>query len=409
MIKSAYEEVSDYLLSRVSDPTKYRGMHLAQHQRLPFFKFEAFVQAIFNVAGEQSFIEPSGDDPSPTWKNHKITDPRRAPAGMSPSDCKTYWNILDEIARSGVDGVGASFNSLKKNTFPNFEAMEILHRFPAGEGGAVKTAKLTDYAIEFVSGSNRKKTAIYSNAMQKILAPLFEVLDLALERFDSINVYEMMLFLTDNYIEIDKRVNLLGRYKVLKRLQIIKLHAEIQEVMQKKMGGHVPKKEKLDWHNWWNESKQMIGMLSVVVGYSVLNNEILMKAGDARQEQFLRVRSQLVKTKSLEWHGLVAKNGWELHHIVPIEYAASSNDLKKIDDKRNMLYIPATIHRSIPNNSNLMVQLDFNQTHLVLSNPLDAKGKPKIEVQWPLDAGVDPDNFKEMVKYNRSLLGLIIA
>lgn len=219
----------------------------------------------------------------------------------------------------------------------------------------------------------------------------------------------MMLFLTDETKSVEERVNLLGRYKLLKRLQTIKLHTDIQELMNKKMGPDIPKKEKLDWHNWWNESKQMLGMLSTVLGYAVLNNDIVMRAGDARQEQFNRTRSQLVKTQSLDWHGLEAKSGWELHHIIPVEYAASSSDFKKIDDKRNMLYIPSSVHKSIPNSSNLMVKLDINKTHVVLSNPLNSNGEPKKEIQWPKEAGVISDNFKEMIEYNKSLLGLIIA
>ena len=408
MINVAYKEVSDYLMKRVSDPSKYRGMHLAQHQRLPIEKFEVIVRAIYTVVGEGNFVEPSGDDPNPN-RTHKLGDARRAPAGMTLKECSNYWEILDEIARAEVEGVGASFNSLKKNTFPNLEKMGILYRVEPDSAGEVKTAKLSKYAIEFLKGSNRQKVVVYSNAMQKILSPLLEVLDLALERFDSVNVYEMMLFLTDGSKGIEERVNLLGRYKLLKRLQTIKLHTDIQELMSKKMGSHIPKKEKLDWHNWWNESKQMLGMLSTVVGYSVLNDDIVMRAGDARQELFNRTRSQLVKTQSLEWHGLVAKSGWELHHIVPVEYAASSSDLRKIDDKRNMLYIPRSVHRSIPNSSNLMVQLDINKTHVVLRNPLSKNGKPNMEIQWPNEAGVISDNFEEMIKYNESLLDLIIA
>ena len=408
MINAAYNEVKDYLVRRISDSSKYRGMHLAQHQRLPIEKFEVIVRAIFDVVGEEKFVEPSGDDPSPK-RTHKLGDARRAPAGMSLEECDNYWKILDQIAGAEVEGVGASFNSLKKNTFPNLEKMEILQRIPPGSAGGVKTAKLTEYAIEFLRGSNREKVVVYSNAMQKILSDLLEVLDLALERFDSVNVYEMMLFLTDGRIRPDVRVNLLGRYKVLKRLQTIQLHTDIQNLMSKKMGQHIPKKEKLDWHNWWNESKQMLGMLSTVVGYSVLNDEIVMRAGDARKEQFDRTRSQAVRTQSLSWHGLEAKNGWELHHIIPIEYATSSRDLTKIDDKRNMLYIPSAVHGKIPNRSNLMVQLDINKTHVVLRNPLNSNGKPKMEILWPHEAGVSPENFDEMIKYNKSLLDLIIA
>jgi len=197
MIKAAQKEVSDYLVSRIGNPTSYRGMHLVQHQRLPIEKFETILQAVFNIAGNDIFIEPSGDDPVPS-RTHQLNDARRTPSGMSLEDCKSYWDMLDEIARINVAGVGASFNSLKKNTFPNLEAMGIMYRFPPGASGGLKTAKLSEYAIEFLNGSPRQRMVVYSNAMQKILAPLLEVLDRALERFDSVNVYEMMLFLTDD-------------------------------------------------------------------------------------------------------------------------------------------------------------------------------------------------------------------
>lgn len=54
MINAAYNEVKDYLVRRISDSSKYRGMHLAQHQRLPIEKFEVIVRAIYDVMGEEN-------------------------------------------------------------------------------------------------------------------------------------------------------------------------------------------------------------------------------------------------------------------------------------------------------------------------------------------------------------------
>jgi hypothetical protein len=328
---------------------------------------------------------------------------------MSEKECRMYWDILDEIARMDVKDVGASFNSLKKNTFPNLEKMGILQRIPRAQQGEAKTAKLTAEALKFINGNGRERVKIYSEATEKLLVPVFEVLDTALSRFDSVNVYELMLFLTDNQTDIANRVKNLSKYKRLKRLQIVRLHDEIKKAMDKKMGSNIPKKEKLDWHNWWNESKQIIAMLRDVVGYSVVNDDLVMKPGAAKVEVFTKVRSQKVKNDSLQWQGLSVINGWELHHIVPIDYAVSSKDLEMIDDKRNLLYIPQSIHRRIPNTANLQVQFSYDATHVILKNPLSLDGKPLIEIAWPRDSGVAQENLEAMVKYNQKLLDLVIA
>jgi hypothetical protein len=403
-----YDEVLKYLQKRISNPTTYRGMHLAQHQRLWIEKFDVIVGSIYKVAGETAFIEPAGDDPIPS-RTHKYGSPRRTPASMSEKECRMYWDILDEIARMDVKDVGASFNSLKKNTFPNLEKMGILQRIPRAQQGEAKTAKLTPEALKFINGNGRERVKIYSEATEKLLVPVFEVLDTALSRFDSVNVYELMLFLTDNQTDIANRVKNLSKYKRLKRLQIVRLHDEIKKAMDKKMGSNIPKKEKLDWHNWWNESKQIIAMLRDVVGYSVVNDDLVMKPGAAKVEVFTKVRSQKVKNDSLQWQGLSVINGWELHHIVPIDYAVSSKDLEMIDDKRNLLYIPQSIHRRIPNTANLQVQFSYDATHVILKNPLSLDGKPLIEIAWPRDSGVAQENLEAMVKYNQKLLDLVIA
>ena len=195
----------------------------------------------------------------------------------------------------------------------------------------------------------------------------------------------------------------------MKKLQVIELHDSIQTRMNRSMGSNVAKIDKLDWHNWWNESRQMTDMLETVVGFNVYQDDQIMKAGNAEAIVFSASRSQNVRREALSWHSLTSKEDWDLHHILPVEYATSSSDLKQIDDKRNLLYIPSSIHKTIPNTSNRMVQFTYDATHVILRNPLTTDGKPLKEIAWPRDAGVNQNNLQEMVIYNKKLLELVIA
>lgn len=404
-----YSEVENYLNNRISDSKSYRGMHLAQHNRLPIEKLIVILQSIRNAVGNSWFVEPASDDPAPTRK-HDPLQPRRIPSGMTSQDCDEYYLILDEIYNAKVDKVSATFNSLKKNIFPNLEGMGLLERDDSGQrGGGNKKARITPVAINFLEGNERTQKKIFSECNERILKPIVEILDVVLEKFDTVNVYEMMLFLTDESIKLERKMELISKYKSMKKLQVIELHNSIQTRMNRSMGVNVAKIDKLDWHNWWNESRQMTDMLETVVGFNVYQNDQIMKAGNAEAVVFSANRSQNIRREALSWHSLTSKDSWDLHHILPVEYATSSSDLKQIDDKRNLLYIPSSIHKTIPNTSNRMVQFTYDATHVILRNPLTTDGKPLKEIAWPRDAGVDQNNLHEMVIYNKKLLELVIA
>jgi hypothetical protein len=404
-----YEDVREYLHRRVSDSTTYRGMHLVQHQRLPEDKLFVILKSIHDAVGESSFVEPANDDPSPTGKSHQLGDPRRTPRGNTAEECIAYWDILDNIAAANVDDVGATFNSLKKNTFPNLEGMKLLIRTPGLTKNHPKKAQLSPIAVKFIFSQPRERTRIFSECNENVLKPMINVLDITLQKFDTVSVYEMMLFLTDENLSTQNRIELLGKYKRLKTLQIIQLHKDLQSYMANKMGPNVAKVDKLDWHNWWNESKQITQMLNTVIGFNVYQNELIMKAGNAEATSFTANRLASVKKEALIWHSVEPRENWDLHHILPVEYATGSADLRHIDDKRNLLYIPSSIHRKIPNTSNLMVEFTFDALNVYLQNPLVEGKEPRLAIAWPRDAAVNKLNLDSMVDYNKKLLELVIA
>jgi len=408
MISQNFDEVEKYLRRRLSDSTGYRGMHLAQHNRLPIEKLTVILESIKIASGGDWFIEPSSDDPAPTRKHDPLVS-RRIPKGMNPADCEVYYAILDQIVFSDIQGVTATFNSLKKNIFPNLEGMGLLIRDASEKvKTSVKKAKLSEVGIHFLRSNDREMQKVFSSCNEKILKPMVEVLDSALARFDTISVYEMMLFLTDENTTVPARLDMVAKYKRLKKVQVIQLHETIKNVMSKRMGANVSKVEKLDWHNWWNESRQITDMLETVIGFNVYQDEQIMKAGNAAAISFNRIRSQMVKREALAWHSLQVKPDWQLHHILPLEYATSNAELSKFDSKENLLYIPAHLHRKIPRTSNLSIKFSYDATHVFLSNPLSPNGNPSKEYAWPREAGVAEQNMISMADYNKNLLDFII-
>jgi len=400
-----FDYVETYLQSRIQDSKSYRGVHLQQHNRLPQAKLEVLLTAIYNTVGAESFIEPSGDDPAPS-RSHKVGDPWRYPKGNLPGDCSNYWEILDAIAGADVSDVSASFNSLKKNHFPNLEAMGLLSRIE-GTHDSPKRAQLTDRAVEYLQANKRQRSKIFADASEKPLAPFIERLDPLLERFNIISVYEVMLFVSDFTLELDECETLIYNYKRLKQIQKLELHESIQKQMQRRMGPDVPKRQKLDWHNWLNQAQQILDHLQVVTGFVVYQNEVVMRSGDAFAASFSARRSQTVKAEAMDWHSLDKVDGWELHHVLPIDYATSEAELDRIDSKENLIYISKEAHRKFPTRSNRTVKLKFSEGCVTVFNPASRDQLPEVTLVIDVDIRLDMDNLPAMLEYNEMLLDFI--
>jgi hypothetical protein len=167
------------------------------------------------------------------------------------------------------------------------------------------------------------------------------------------------------------------------------------------------KKHRRDWHNWWNEARQILTMLSTVAGFNVYNEERVMLSGAAGLVHFDPVRSTTVKRLALDWHGAAQQPGWELHHIYPVEYATCDNDMALIDSRENLLYIPATEHRKIPNKGNLSVKFTYQDNQIILINPVQIEGIPKVLFTIPTTAIVKKENLEIMRKFNEKLLSTV--
>jgi len=384
-------DLEKYLHNRIRR-SDYRGIHLAQHNRLPEDKLVAILDSIRVAVGNDEFDIPPGDEPNP-GRSHNPAAKRKVP-GFGD-----YYNILDNIANCGVAGVSATFNSLKKNHFPNFEGMGLLQRRDSGRVG-----HLTEAANKILdAGSSRQRTILVGKAMERLIGPDFaNVLHDLLRNLDQLNVWEVMLIVSDTHLGAAQKESYVRQYRRLRAVKRLQLHEDIESLCEPTM--RLSKVDRRDWHNWWNEAKQIVTMLAYVPGFVVLQEEHVMLAGGAGIPIFDRARSAQVKREAMEWHGLVPVAGWELHHIFPIEYATSAADMALIDAKENLLYIPAARHREIPRNRNRSVQFEFDSRRVRLSNPASSSRKPQFDFEIPHEVGVQVDRLPAMVAYNARLL-----
>jgi hypothetical protein len=374
-------ELRPYLEARIASDG-YRGIHVAQHNRLPEAKLVALLKAIHNVAGTSDFEVPPGDDP-----------------GTRLLGFNKYYEILDAIAASEVSDLSATFNSLKKNHFPNFESMGLLVR-----ENRARNARLTQAAVEIINaGESQRRKKLIGDAMERMFGvPFVEDLHALLTKIDFLSLHEFMLIASDEELCREDKERLIRAYRRLKRVERLQLHAEMEGRCAQTMS--LPKKDKRDWHNWWNEARQIVTMLATVPGFNVYNDEQVMQAGSSAVSLFLPTRSNQAKQDAFEWHGVEKRDGWEMHHVYPVEYATCERDMALIDAKENLLYIPAEAHRRIPSRGNRSVQLRYDLTHVLLVNPAAPDGKPQVLLAVPQEAAVKRELLSVMAAYSDQLL-----
>ena len=390
-------DIRKYFFDRIKRDN-YRGVHLAQHNRLPEEKLVAILASIQSAVGDTSFEIPPGDDPHPARAHNPNLN--RTVKGFD-----AYYKILDAISRSEVPGVSATFNSLKKNHFPNLEGMGLLVRSagPRSNKGSLE-ARLSKKAFDILeAGKSRKRTVLIGEATETLIGKSFiDDLHILLSRVDVLNLYELMLIVSDTVPALEYKERLIREYRQLKAVERIKIHSDIQEKCLPTMS--LTKVERRDWHNWWNEAKQILTMLSTVAGFNVYNGERIMLAGSSDVAFFDSSRSATIKRLAFDWQQVSPRAGWEMHHIYPVEYATCSKDMELIDSVENLLYIPAAKHRTIPNSGNLSVQFTYNNSHVTLVNPVTPTREPTFEFLYSSEVLVNSKNLEAMRLYSEKLL-----
>ncbi|GIW65748.1 MAG: type IIS restriction endonuclease subunit R [Candidatus Parcubacteria bacterium] len=374
-----------YIFERIKRED-YRGIHLSQHNRLPFDKVLEILKTINNIAGTSIFKIHIGD-----WK------------GKKQKGCETYYKIVDVLENVIEQG---TVNSLKKNIFPDLDTMGFLNRYnPKGElvspdkRETIDSVALTKFAVDFINEEKpRKQYKMYIEATEKLLEPILDELFYLLYKiFESINVYEYMFIVSDEKLSTQEKINLINSYRRLKKIQKIKVNQEILKIFKEINKKAINKKYKRDFGNWYNESLQIFNLLNQTVYFKTFRKTVLMLSISQEALEFIATRSQRQREKYFDWHNVRKAEGYQLHHICPLSYATTRRQLELIDNYKNLIYISDKAHSKIPHD--LFIQLVVKGDRIFLINPVDKKS---IDITDEII--IDTQHLGEMVQYNKKLL-----
>lgn len=381
-----------YIFDRINKGG-YRGVHLAQHNRLPFDKVLDILKIIYDIVDDDRFRVHIGDD-----------------EGGKQEGCEVYYKIVGEVEKKLKQG---TINSLKKNIFPDLDRMGFIVRYDKDgltvirdEKSSVAGAKLSELGVKFVKEKRvRVQYAMYVNATDKLLEEILDELFYILyTEFESVSVYEFMFILSDKSLGTKAKIDLIRAYRRFGGLGQIKVRKDIFERCEVFNKSAKDKTGKRDFGNWYNQALEIFSLLNQTVYFKTFRKTVLMLGLSQEALEFIAIRSADAKVKALEWHEIKVKShGYVLHHIYPIDYATCKKDLEKIDDFRNLIYISNEVHRKIPTRNNLFVKFNFDSRGIYLINPF-----VKTE-QINVAGGVllDKHNLQEMVLYNRRLINAL--
>lgn len=371
----------------------YRGVHISQHNRLPFDKVLKILTTINNIAGNNRFKIHVGD-----WNEAK------------QENCDIYYKIVDDLKKHLKQG---TVNSLKKNIFPDLDVMGFLHRYTMNDDLAlryrrnyIQFVELTDLAEKFINESKpRKQYKIYVEAVERLLEPILdELFYLLYKEFESINVYEYMMIVSDETLKTESKIELIKAYRRLKKIQQIQIKQDIVKKFNEINKEAQNKNEMRDFMNWYNESLQIFNLLNQTIYFKTFGKTTLMLGLSQEAFETLAKRSQKQKDKYFEWHNIQRNEEYQLHHIYPVSYFTTKKELSLIDDYRNLIYIKNTKHAEIPHDNNLFVKLDYRNEKILLVNPINARDYIDITN----DVLININNLPVVIDYNKKLLSNVM-
>ncbi len=380
-----------YITNRVQQEN-YRGWHVSQHNRYDMDDIKKILTAIYGVVGKNLFAIPPGD-----YKKD--------------IDLQTDFEQYKEIVGRVNEKIGkGTINSLKKNFFPDLDKMGFLKREkirPASFNRKTLHGQLTPSAVEFIKTSSLiKEYHIFTKAIDKLfgnkISHLAEVISRSDYRTEIISIYELMFILSDDNENLDK-IELLSSYRVLKKDQ----HKKVIHLLKKYADPNNfsgDKTEKRDFHNWKNQSQQIMTLLKTTVYFQVeVNKGFRLNTGKTGFFRPTMQRSPIRKREYFLFHSVAKKPRFELHHIIPIALARNKAEARLIDDHLNLIYIHKNTHKEFSRNQNKNVVLAIDPNKATFSN-IDKTHHIKAINSKDAFYTTEPRKIEKITYHNQGLL-----
>ena len=390
-----------FLVARIQS-INYRGVQISQHNRYTQKDIFIILQEIYNICGKELL-------------QIRTTDLSKRPFNIEGEE--NYAQLTNNIAKKMER---CTQDSLRKNIFVDMHRMGLLYRFNSKkkpikpfDGGTKKYIALTPLALEFIESKDIfAQNLLYTRSLESLMNGFGEdILQLMLELdIKYLLIHEILFFVTFLYQELDSQIydrDTIGIFiKEFRSLSKFSQNALIEKTKSycnpKNFNGD--KTQKRDFHNWINETQQILMLLSQMVYFEWNEQErrLYLRIG---KESFYEnnkklKRSILQKQVYFEQHNVEKTKGFELHHVVPLCWAKNHNEFSILDDWQNLVYIDAFSHAQITQNNNANVKLIFNSEQAIFED-FDKK-----QVKCKKQENILYDSKKEnlMLEYNQKLL-----
>ena len=243
----------------------YRGLQISQHNRFDFEVMCSVLEEINKMlGGERELLQI------------RTTDLSKRPFNIEGEEkyATLVINISNKIGRCTQD-------SLRKNLFVDMHRMGLIDRYDADKvlilpykRSKVKYISLTPLALRLIRSDDIfEKRMIYTRAIESMMQGYGETISSIMVELEmkSISYIEMSLFTSfvgESVDEIkltsDDIKRLLREYNNLSVYQRKDIVNQLQQYCNSTMCER-NKKNKRDWHNWMNESQQIINLLGQTV------------------------------------------------------------------------------------------------------------------------------------------------
>ena len=383
-----------YIVERIRRDD-YRGTHKSQHNRYDLDKFEKILRAIYEVVGENSFSVPGGDsggvkEKSPTVKN------------QHPDFHEIYQKLKSK-------GVLDKPDPLRKNFFVEFSRMGFIEKY--GSNGNLldpfgrtytKTVKLSKEGIRFLNAKTLfEKHKIFTDGVERLLGntliDLISAIDLSQYRRDKFSFEEYTLIFSDDRIDGTEKIEILDAWRSLTKNQRDKVLGLIQKYCDPKRFSE-NKTAKRDYHNWKNETQQLMALFKMTIYFQVYDNQFSLNTGD-KFGIFQPTRSEGPKRKYFKEHKIQKQKNYELHHIVPLSYIRNKEEYSLIDNFKNLIYLHKEKHKEIKKDYIFFIPKD---PKIHFGNRLNTNDV--VTAKRGKNTDFDPSLLSKIKKYNRKLI-----
>ena len=335
---------TEYIVGRVAGKD-YRGVHKSQHNRYDIDELVIILNAVYEVAGTDTFSVPPAD-----LSAEYLQDASRKEHGM-------YAEIVSRINRR----IGkVTLNSLKKNFFVDLSRMGFIEKYDSRgnmlnpfKRTRTETVKLSDSGLSLINADTMfERHKIFTDGVEHLLGDalvdLVSAIDLSEYRRDKFYFEEYTMIFSDEHLDGSEKIAILDEWRKLNRNEQDKVLSLIKKYcVPKRFDGN--KNDKRDYHNWRNETQQLMCLFKTTIYFQVYDNKFSLNVGDDFGIFEMR-RSENPKNEYFKSHNVAKQENYELHHIVPLSYAKNKHEYALIDDYKNLVYIHRDKHRKIKRN-----------------------------------------------------------